>query len=73
MAPFEPRRENRELIDLKQQMSAMNSKLDNILRMVQTLPRVSAPVAVALPSTSEAAPKELPKKKSAKKKSASKK
>ena len=74
---FEPRPENREMTDLKQQIGVMNSKIDSILRMLGSMPRTVAPVAaVALPALPETDPKiiqkEVPKKKAVKKKSAAK-
>jgi len=76
--PREPRNENHEMADLKQQIGAMNSKIDSLLRMLGSLPRAAAPAAVVEPVASVAAqPKEVvqearPKKKVAKKKSSAK-
>ena len=75
--PHEPRTENREIAELKQQIGVMNSKMDSILRMLGSLPRATAPIAVAAPTVSEAPLKtavkeaiknDLSKKKPAKKK-----
>ena len=74
VASFEPRNENREMADLKQQIGVMNSKIDSILRMLGSIPRIAAPVTVAMspvpPKTEleEATQKDLSKKKVAKKK-----
>jgi CxxC-x17-CxxC domain-containing protein len=77
--PREPRPENRELVDLKQQMNAMQAKIDSILRIVETMSRpvVSAPVA-ALPikqkaEAPKAVEKDVAKKKTEKKKVVAKK
>ncbi len=78
--PREPRAENREVADLKQQVIAINSKIDSILRIVESLRHDAAPVE-AFPVASapkaagarKAAQKAAPRKKIAQKKPGAKK
>jgi CxxC-x17-CxxC domain-containing protein len=64
--PFEPRPEsNREIADLKQQVNTMNTKIDTILRIVETMSR---PVVVAPSPAKIETPKIAKKKVAAKKK-----
>ncbi|MGB7957864.1 MAG: CxxC-x17-CxxC domain-containing protein [Minisyncoccia bacterium] len=82
VASFEPRNDNRELADLKQQLGAVNSKIDSILKTLGSIQGSIAHQAihdavVAAVSSKTDSPKvtekELPKKKVAKKKGAAKK
>jgi CxxC-x17-CxxC domain-containing protein len=77
-----PRNENRELVDLKQQLGVVNSKIDSILKTLGSIQGTiahqaihDAVVAAVSPKTDspKATEKELPKKKVVKKKSAAKK
>jgi len=83
MAPIAPRIEDRSIADLKQQMSAMNAKMDNILRIVETLskqkpvvpvaPAVTVSAPVSTPISTKIAAKKIVKKDLSKKKIAAKK
>jgi CxxC-x17-CxxC domain-containing protein len=83
MAPIAPRIEDRSIADLKQQMNAMNAKMDNILRIVETLskpkpivsvaPIITPPTPVSVPTSTKIAAKKIVKKDLPKKKIAAKK
>jgi hypothetical protein len=80
MAPIAPRIEDRSIADLKQQMSAMNAKMDSILRIVETLskpkpvaPVITVPAPVSVPTSTKIAAKKIVKKDLPKKKIVAKK
>jgi CxxC-x17-CxxC domain-containing protein len=79
---FEPRNDNREIAELKQQIGAVNLKLESVLKILGSIQGAiahqaihDAVVAAVSPKTgpSAATEKELPKKKIVKKKSPAKK
>ncbi len=78
-APFPPRADDRGVADLKRQIDVMTSKIDVILKILETKPHNAAPVEAVAPTPSvktsmlTATGKEFVKKKTAKKKGPSKK
>jgi len=76
---FEPRTDDRGIVGLKQQVGAMNTKIDSMLRILEAMSRTAAPTESAMSSVSQRADlrevfqKDFSKKKITKRKGAIKK